>query len=239
MKTHSLRTSLRCLMHPATLFSIALLLLNDHQFKVMAPSWLTGKVSDLAGLFFFPFLLAAVLNVCLGLLRRLTPMTLGRIAFTITAAWFTVAKATPWGHALTVQAVSAMLRHQVSVMLDPTDLLGLVMLWPAWRLWGKEVIAADQTLRTYAGWLALALATVATVATSPPQIDIVRRVGVVDGKVYAITEDYYYHSERVYKTSDNGQSWSEFYPTHLQSLKDKIPRAWNEEVGLSEPYKGE
>jgi len=55
----TLHIALRCLRHPATLISISLLLFNDHVLKIAAPSPLTGKLSDFAGLFFFPFLLAA------------------------------------------------------------------------------------------------------------------------------------------------------------------------------------
>ncbi len=58
IKNEIARNSLRCLQHPATWLSIALLLVNDHVLKVLYPSWITGKLSDFAGLFFFPFLLA-------------------------------------------------------------------------------------------------------------------------------------------------------------------------------------
>ncbi len=76
--------ALHCLKHPATVASIALLVVNDHILKSLAPSWVTGKLSDFAGLFFFPFLLAAALS---PITRRA-----GALAFTITAAWFTLVK---------------------------------------------------------------------------------------------------------------------------------------------------
>ena len=41
--------SLQALARPITLASVVLLLLNDHVLKVLAPSALTGKVSDFAG----------------------------------------------------------------------------------------------------------------------------------------------------------------------------------------------
>ena len=41
---------LRAFRHPAILLSIATLLLNDHLFKTLTPSWATGKISDFAGL---------------------------------------------------------------------------------------------------------------------------------------------------------------------------------------------
>lgn len=62
-KSSSLSISLRCLSHPITFLSICLLLLNDHVLKQIAPSHLTGKLSDFAGLFFFPFLLAIVISL--------------------------------------------------------------------------------------------------------------------------------------------------------------------------------
>jgi len=229
MNTDSLRTSLRCLVHPATMLSIVLLLLNDHLFKIIAPSWITGKASDFAGLFFFPFLLAAGLSVFLAPLRHIRPMIIGRMAFAITAIWFTAAKATPLGHALTTQFVSAMLGHEVSVILDPTDLIGLVILWPAWRLWCREALKAARKLPIRAGWLALALATIATVATTPnPQEDVVRLV-VADGEMYALTTP---HPWQAYKASDDGRSWSRLDSLPETFKNESFPP---EEVVVTDP----
>jgi hypothetical protein len=47
--------SLACLTHPFSLAAMALLLLNDHIFRVFWPSWFTGKLGDFAWLFFFHF----------------------------------------------------------------------------------------------------------------------------------------------------------------------------------------
>ena len=59
-KNPAFENSLACLQHPLTLLSIAILLLNDHVLKVVSPSWLTGKLSDFAGLFFFPIIVNGV-----------------------------------------------------------------------------------------------------------------------------------------------------------------------------------
>jgi hypothetical protein len=48
------------LLHPVSLAAIALLVVNDHVLKAAWPGALTGKLSDVAGLAFFPLLLAAV-----------------------------------------------------------------------------------------------------------------------------------------------------------------------------------
>jgi hypothetical protein len=48
------------LLHPVSLAAIALLIVNDHVLKAAWPGALTGKLSDVAGLAFFPLLLATV-----------------------------------------------------------------------------------------------------------------------------------------------------------------------------------
>jgi hypothetical protein len=48
------------LLHPVVLGAVVLLVLNDHVFKARWPSWWTGKLSDVAGLAFFPVLLQAL-----------------------------------------------------------------------------------------------------------------------------------------------------------------------------------
>jgi hypothetical protein len=43
--------------------AVAVLLLNDHVFKELRPGVLTGKLSDVAGLIFFPILLGAAVEI--------------------------------------------------------------------------------------------------------------------------------------------------------------------------------
>ena len=45
---------------PSSLVAIALLALNDHVFKAHFPGFVSGKLSDFAGLYFFPFFLLSV-----------------------------------------------------------------------------------------------------------------------------------------------------------------------------------
>jgi hypothetical protein len=78
----ALAISLRCLKHPLTVTCILVLLLNDHLLKGTIPSILTGKLSDFAGLFFFPFLFAALLGLGLDrarvnrILKKMPPVQL-------------------------------------------------------------------------------------------------------------------------------------------------------------------
>jgi cysteine-rich repeat protein len=54
----------RALVHPVWILSLGLLVLNDHFLKGsgLLPGWLTGKLSDLAGLIVAPVLLAAMVR---------------------------------------------------------------------------------------------------------------------------------------------------------------------------------
>lgn len=59
------------LLHPVPLIAIALLLLNDHVLKAAYPgSWWPGKLSDFAGLAFFPLFLQALWEAGAELVRR-------------------------------------------------------------------------------------------------------------------------------------------------------------------------
>jgi hypothetical protein len=49
--------------HPLPLLAVAVLVLNDRYLKFAYPSWWSGKLSDVSGLFFFPLFLCAI--VCL------------------------------------------------------------------------------------------------------------------------------------------------------------------------------
>ena len=53
----------RWLGHPATVIALLVLVVNDHVLKAAYPGWVTGKLSDAAGLVLAPPLLAAVLGL--------------------------------------------------------------------------------------------------------------------------------------------------------------------------------
>ena len=55
------------LRHPLVLLMLALWILNDHVFKMMFGSVLTGKLSDIAGLVVFPLMLVAAYEIVCAL----------------------------------------------------------------------------------------------------------------------------------------------------------------------------
>lgn len=223
MKT--LENSLRCLAHPASLVSIGLLILNDHLLKVLAPSWLTGKLSDFAGLFFFPFLLAVGLG---GVFQRASLKTIGALAIGVTAVWFALIKTTTLGNTLTEEMLTRLLGAPVQIVLDPTDLIALPVLILTWRLWNR---AASQR-PTRLSWIALSVASLATLATSPcPTNARIDRIYYADGILYAHYSVFYsrdfkatwIHDHYVF-SKDIGQSWNYFCNYQTQKCVD-IPEA--------------
>ena len=76
-------------LHPVPLVALAVLLLNDHVLKAAAPGGVTGKLSDVAGLAFFPFLLLAVRDV---VTRRAPTVAAAGVAAALTAVVFAAVK---------------------------------------------------------------------------------------------------------------------------------------------------
>ena len=131
----------RSLSHPLALGAIALLVINDHVLKQAVPGVITGKLSDFAGLAFFPLLLAAGAEHA-GVRRGITTIVTAALAtavvFVAIKLWLPAGElyrvglaALQWpfraGHALVTGGALPGL-DRVSLVADPTDLVALVAL---------------------------------------------------------------------------------------------------------------
>ena len=118
------------LLHPVALAAIALLIANDHLLKRVAPGVLTGKLSDFAGLVFFPLFLRALLEMTLGPRAR-SSRTLGAlslISVVLTGAVFAWVKTTALG-AETYRVGLGLLQWPFGAALDLVRGHGLPGLW--------------------------------------------------------------------------------------------------------------
>ena len=106
------------LLHPLPLIAILVTAANDHVLKGsgLLPAWLTGKLSDFAGLFFFPLVVAAVLRAKTAAARTGVVVATG--------ALFAVFKLSP--------RACAWIAPIAGVTPDATDLIALPMLALAW-----------------------------------------------------------------------------------------------------------
>jgi hypothetical protein len=198
----------RLLAHPLSLAAISLMLANDFIFKTLWPSWWTGKLSDLAGLFFLPFLLAALLSPFVPARR------VGWLAFGLVGVGFTLLKIDPAFNSLVAGLGRSLTGLPVRARIDPSDLLALVSLLPAAWLWRRPVPSAGP------GWngrlLVLLLAAVVTLAdAAAPDYGI--SCLTADGSKIMATAGMIGGS---YQSTDGGLTWQ---PLSTQTQTDCHP----------------
>lgn len=205
-KNPAFENSLACLQHPLTLLSIATLLLNDHVLKVVSPSWLTGKLSDFAGLFFFPFIVAAGLSLVLSKFNW-SRQRIGQIAFGLVAVWFTLLKTVPFANSLTAQFASLFIGGTAQLILDPTDLMALVVMWPAWRMWHQPRPIKPTRL----AYVAFSIGAIASMATSSQEWAVTKVTDLEfseEGFLYAADQETFgKETYPVAKSLDGGLTW--------------------------------
>ena len=193
------------LTHPATVVALAVLLLNDVVFKSLWPgSWVTGKLSDLAWVVFASPLLAFLLSlVSRG--NRAFERTALLVAYVglplLYAAFNTFAPVHDW----ILRGLSLASSGTTGSPLDTTDSLvipfGLgIALW----VWRRRV-ASTESLRLRLALIVAALATLASIASSPIEPDPgIRYVGTsVDGTAYAGRQSY-----ANFQSTDGGFTWA-------------------------------
>lgn len=127
------------LLHPAVIAALGVWLLNDHVLKLVYPGWLTGKLSDAAGLIVFPVFISALLETLRPRARSLSAHHTLWIAIAVTALGFSAVKLwSPaallyqWGLGFVqwpFHAAGALFAEQaiplvqpVALAMDPTDL---------------------------------------------------------------------------------------------------------------------
>jgi hypothetical protein len=109
-------------LHPVALAAVVLLLVNDWWLKGrFRGSFVTGKLSDIAGLIFAPVLLSAMIGLLLKLVRRDPTLTQRRLVLCCasTAVGFALVKLVP----PIGDVVARMIGHGASFYPDWTDVL--------------------------------------------------------------------------------------------------------------------
>ena len=106
------------LAHPVTVLGLLLLLANDHYLKAAHPGWLTGKLSDAAGLVLAPPLLALVVR------RPAAALWSVGVGFSLVKSF---------GYVAELASAAWSVAHGPSIIrADRTDLLTLPFLAVAW-----------------------------------------------------------------------------------------------------------
>lgn len=130
-------------LHPVALASVIVLVINDWWLKPSsAPVWLTGKLSDVAGLIFAPLVLTALVDLALYVTRapispRLGPRRLAA-AIAITGGVFVAVKVSP-ASAATVARAWSWTGVDARIYPDPWDLIALPALAVAAWIGAAEI----------------------------------------------------------------------------------------------------
>lgn len=135
------------LLSPLFLTSLATLLINDFYLKRTHPGPISGILSDIAGMIFFPILLVAVAEFVLFFTRwrQLAQPWWFAVASAVTALLFVVTKFTVWGETIYVRLTEPIVElggdflslGTRGVVSDPWDLLALLLL-PVPYLFGRS-----------------------------------------------------------------------------------------------------
>ncbi|WP_203879021.1 hypothetical protein [Planobispora takensis] len=173
-----------------TVTATFVLLINDHLLKHLWPGFITGKLSDLAGLMVAPPLLA--------LARIPAPA-----AILITGAGFTLVKTTQAG-AETASQAWTLIAGPSRILADPTDLITLPALAAAWLIWRRcQSEQAAQRARTLI-IVPIALIAVTATAAAPPPPDATTVVS--DGETITVFDGYRVDYGPI-TSRDGGRTW--------------------------------
>ena len=143
------------------LFALCLLVLNDHWLKTadLVPGWLTGKLSDFAGLVVAPLLAMELIRA-----RRRSERL---IAFSAPVVVFVAINLSP-AFARMVEEAMGVVGISWRIWTDPTDLIALLVLPLAWKLANEPISYEPREKVSFTQRVMLALGAFACMATSVP-----------------------------------------------------------------------
>ena len=182
-----MRARIELLASPVFVGSVIVLAVNDHLLKNLAPGFVTGKLSDFAGLF--------VVTVLLGVLTQ------SRVLAVVSGGLGFVALKT-----IPIVAIAAAPILGGRTLLDSSDLVALLVLAPAWWWLGRHQSVRQGEARAVLGVLGALVAMTTVTATScalPDQVEHLARTR--DGSLIAIVRNDYQEHRAV---SSDGRTWA-------------------------------
>ena len=218
------RRAAAALTHPATLAALAALLVNDIALKRAFPdAWATGKLSDLAWMVFAPPLLAYALSLIPG-----RTALGGRVVFGIAYAGLPLLYAAfntfePVHNAIS-RGFALVGGSGPGAPLDPTDsaVIPFAMAAALW-VWRRPPLRPE-AVRMRLALLTMAVAAVATVASSPPRsVEGITNVQADEDGTARASTDFGYTT---YESADGGLTWAqggEDIPSSEQSTRVRTP----------------
>lgn len=214
----------RLLAHPYFTGSVLVLAVNDHLLKGRVPSAVTGKLSDFAGV----FLLAVAVTVLTG-----RP----RFACCLSGVGFAAITTVPVATYLAAPFLGG------ATLRDPSDLLSLMMLYPAYRFASRAVPrererSIPQQVLGLSSAMVAVFAMSATSCARSPSVDAF--VVTDDDTVFARVYEETYNAEgeevpapRWARSDDGGATWAS-----TAEVRRRLPRSPRRHVRQSSDASG-
>lgn len=200
MKNQTFTKSLFLLSHPISLVAIILMFLNDHAFRVYWPSWVTGKLSDFAWLFFMPFALAMLLALIIPSSVRNHQKIVRSLSYSTIGALFVLGNTIPITNQWISEVLEGILSIQIQITRDPTDLIALVFCGLSWLMWQKtETPIIMDRAKAFFLLPFVAILSIANSAAPDLGIDYLQ---IKDNKIIASAS-----CNRFFESGDGGLSW--------------------------------
>ncbi len=200
------------LTHPATVIALATLLLNDVLFKALWPdAWITGKLSDLAWVIFALPLLAFLLSLCTrgNRIAARTAFLTAYVGLPLLYAAFNTFEPV---HYWILRGLSIASGGSAGAPLDATDSMVIPLGWgiAVW-VWQRPALS-PHAMRMRWGMLVAGVAVLASIASSPPPVDLgITGVGVSEDGILHASARYYDQYPLNYSThlsKDGGLTWT-------------------------------
>ena len=219
-----------------SLVAVGVMALNDHVLKQAYGTWWTGKLSDVAGLIFFPAVIAVVVAFIRSRSTRPPSADAFRrlvlVATSITGVGFVWVKATDAGAATASAVLSGITGPLFGgngvVLKDATDLLALPALglavWAA-RASAREMRGGRERARRVIGVVMLPVALLASVATTSPQEP---QPGIVvdDAGTWFWHADHSFGSEGDPYYTYTGEGWERYDESSPGAADRPEPLPW-------------
>ncbi|MGZ3745250.1 MAG: hypothetical protein ACXVB1_05170 [Pseudobdellovibrionaceae bacterium] len=142
--------------NPIVLVPVGLMFANDHWLKYIYPGWVTGKLSDFTGVFYFPIFIMAMICFALQISRKensaqriLTKKNLW-LAILFTDFLLVLVKlcgpAARW-----IEMIFATSLFKIQLVQDPTDLIAMSMNILTYLYMKNYLIDSEEPLRSSPG----------------------------------------------------------------------------------------
>jgi hypothetical protein len=207
--------SIAFLLNPITIFAFLILFINDHIIKYQFPSWVSGKISDIAWLYIFPGVLIFIISAFTGKYPNITSRKIWIVAILFTIIGFVGVKTIYPFHNVIVNIFRLVLNMTPQIVMDKTDLFTLPILILSILVWknNKPILSKNSKFKALIVSLIFLILTIA----SQPAVNYgISCLYPTKSGILAISNANYMEPQS-FITTDGGLTWT------IKAKKVNIP----------------